>query len=110
MPWQGERSVTSAQTYGTGRIAAGELFVVTLNKWFRRFGIRDPVTDRYFVNTETIAAREKQQALKEKTDLVIADSERVQAVGQDVPGNWCQCSRTGEFDGSNSVCRVSEVL
>jgi N12 class adenine-specific DNA methylase len=85
VPWQGERSVASTQTFGTGRISAGELFVVTLNQMVPTIRDRDPVTDRYFVNTEeTIAAREKQQALKEHLVPGCSPIRTVRALGQDV--------------------------
>ena len=111
VPWQGERSVASTQTFGTGRITAGELFVVTLNQMVPTIRDRDPVTDRYFVNTEeTIAAREKQQALKEKfRSWVFADSERCERLVR-MYNDLFNAVRLREFDGSRlSLPGFSEV-
>lgn len=101
VPWQGEKSVASTQTYGTGRITAGELFVVTLNQMVPTIRDCDPVTDRYHVNTEeTIAAREKQQALKEKfRSWVFADSERCERLVR-MYNDQFNAVRLREFDGS----------
>lgn len=111
VPWQGERSVASTQTYGTGRISAGELFVVTLNQMVPTIRDRDPVTDRYFVNTEeTIAAREKQQALKEAfRSWVFADPERCERLVR-MYNDQFNAVRLREFDGSRlSLPGFSEV-
>lgn len=101
VPWQGERSVASTQTFGTGRISAGELFVVTLNQMVPTIRDRDPVTDRYFVNTEeTIAAREKQQALKEAFGAwVFADANRCERLVR-LYNDQFNSVRLREFDGS----------
>jgi N12 class adenine-specific DNA methylase len=111
VPWQGERSVASTQTYGTGRMTAGELFVVTLNQMVPTIRDRDPVTDRYFVNTEeTIAAREKQQALKEAfRSWVFADPERCERLVR-MYNDQFNAVRLREFDGSRlSLPGFSEV-
>jgi N12 class adenine-specific DNA methylase/predicted RNA methylase len=112
VPWQGERSVASTQTYGTGRISAGELFVVTLNQMVPTIRDRDPVTDRYFVNTEeTIAAREKQQALKEAFGAwVFADPARCERLVR-LYNDQFNSVRLREFDGSGlALPGFSEVF
>jgi N12 class adenine-specific DNA methylase/predicted RNA methylase len=112
VPWQGERSVASTQTYGTGRISAGELFVVTLNQMVPTIRDRDPVTDRYFVNTEeTIAAREKQQALKEAFGVwVFADPARCERLVR-LYNDQFNSVRLREFDGSGlALPGFSEVF
>lgn len=111
VPWQGERSVASTQTYGTGRMTAGELFVVTLNQMVPTIRDRDPVTDRYFVNTEeTIAVREKQQALKEAfRSWIFADPERCERLVR-MYNDQFNAVRLREFDGSRlSLPGFSEV-
>lgn len=112
VPWQGERSVASTQTFGTGRISAGELFVVTLNQMVPTIRDRDPVTDRYFVNTEeTIAAREKQQALKEAFGAwVFADASRCERLVR-LYNDQFNSVRLREFDGSGlALPGFSEVF
>jgi N12 class adenine-specific DNA methylase/predicted RNA methylase len=112
VPWQGERSVASTQTFGTGRISAGELFVVTLNQMVPTIRDRDPVTDRYFVNTEeTIAAREKQQALKEAFGAwVFADANRCERLVR-LYNDQFNSVRLREFDGSGlALPGFSEVF
>lgn len=112
VPWQGERSVASTQTFGTGRISAGELFVVTLNQMVPTIRDRDPVTDRYFVNTEeTIAAREKQQALKEAFGAwVFADPDRCERLVR-LYNDQFNSVRLREFDGSGlALPGFSEVF
>jgi N12 class adenine-specific DNA methylase/predicted RNA methylase len=112
VPWQGERSVASTQTFGTGRISAGELFVVTLNQMVPTIRDRDPVKDRYFVNTEeTIAAREKQQALKEAFGAwVFADASRCERLVR-LYNDQFNSVRLREFDGSGlALPGFSEVF
>mgnify|MGYP001219942349 FL=1 len=112
VPWQGERSVASTQTFGTGRISAGELFVVTLNQMVPTIRDRDPVTDRYFVNTEeTIASREKQQALKEAFGAwAFADANRCERLVR-LYNDQFNSVRLREFDGSGlALPGFSEVF
>jgi N12 class adenine-specific DNA methylase len=78
VPARSERSVAATQTYGTPRILANELFVLALNQMVPTIRDHDPLKDRSVVNSEeTIAAREKQHALKEAfRSWVFADPER----------------------------------
>lgn len=72
-------SVASTQVYGTSRINAVALFTLSLNQMVPTIYDADPRdSDKRVVNqTETIAAREKQQELKDKfVEWLWSDDER----------------------------------
>jgi N12 class adenine-specific DNA methylase len=111
VPWPGERSVASTQTYGTRRMTAGELFLISLNQTVPTIRDRDPVTERSVVNPqETLVAREKQQALKEQfRSWVFADPERCERLVRRYNDQF-NAVRLRAFDGSGlSLPGFSEV-
>jgi len=71
-------SVPATQTYGTNRVNAITLFDQALNQVVPTIYDTDPLSDKRVVNQkETIAAREKQQLLKEKfQEWLWSDGER----------------------------------
>lgn len=72
--------VAATQTYGTDRVNAITLFNLALNQTVPTVYDQDPLKDKQVVNQkETIAAREKQQAIKEKfQEWLWADEARAQ--------------------------------
>jgi adenine-specific DNA methylase len=72
--------VAATQTYGTNRVNAITLFEQALNQTVPTVYDRDPIKDKQVVNQkETIAAREKQQLLKDKfQEWLWADEARAQ--------------------------------
>jgi N12 class adenine-specific DNA methylase len=66
VPEHTKHSVVATQTYGTKRVPASTLFLQALNLQLPTVRDRDPHTERYMVNKpETVAARERQQQLRE---------------------------------------------
>jgi len=65
--WNAKQSLKVTQEYGTSRMNAIELVQCALNVQVPTVRDRDPLTDRYFVNSdETLAAREKLGLIKDR--------------------------------------------
>jgi len=100
--WSARQNVKVTQELGTSRMNAIELVLAALNVQVPTVRDRDPETDRYFVNPdETLAAREKLGALKERfAAWVFEDSARRERLCR-VYNDLFNATRPRQFDGSH---------
>lgn len=97
-------AVSCTQTYGTGRVNAITLFEQALNQQVPTVYDTDPFTEKRVVNQkETIAAREKQQLLKEKfQEWLWADEERAKKLVR-LYNDQFNSTVPRKYDGSHLV-------
>jgi len=100
--WNAQRNVKITQEWGTKRMNAIELVQAALNVQVPTVRDRDPVTDRYHVNsTETLAAREKLGALKERfAAWAFEETERRERLCR-IYNDLFNATRPRRFDGSH---------
>ena len=100
--WSARQNVKVTQELGTSRMNAIELVLAALNVQVPTVRDRDPETDRYFVNPdETLAAREKLGALKERfAAWVFEDTARRERLCR-VYNDLFNATRPRQFDGSH---------
>lgn len=100
--WRARSSVAATQDFGTSRANAISLFEEALNQRVPTVYDRDPVKDKQVVNQqETIAAREKQQAIKERfVEWVWADDERSERLVR-LYNDQFNCNVPRRYDGKH---------
>jgi len=100
--WSARQNVKVTQEWGTPRMNAIELVLAALNVQVPTVRDRDPATDRYHVNpAETLAAREKLGALKERfAAWAFEDSVRRERLCR-IYNDLFNATRPRRFDGSH---------
>lgn len=100
--WRARQNVKVTQEWGTARMHAVELLQAALNVQVPTVRDRDPLTDRYHVNpAETLAAREKFGALKERfADWAFEDSRRRERLCS-LYNTLFNATRPRRFDGAH---------
>lgn len=100
--WKARHSVLVTQEFGTPRQNALELIQCALNVQVPTVRDRDPVTDRYYVNSaETLAAREKLGRIKERfSEWVFADTQRREALCR-LYNDTFNATRARVYDGAH---------
>ncbi len=100
--WTARQNVKVTQEFGTARMNAIELVLAALNVQVPTVRVRDPETDRYFVNPdETLAAREKLGKLKERfAAWAFEETERRERLCR-IYNDLFNATRPRQFDGSH---------
>lgn len=100
--WNARHNVKVTQEWGTGRMNAIELVLAALNVQVPTVRDRDPATDRYHVNpVETLAAREKLGALKERfATWAFEETERRERLCR-IYNDLFNATRPRRFDGQH---------
>ncbi|MEQ7989529.1 DEAD/DEAH box helicase family protein [Xanthomonas hortorum] len=100
--WKARQNVKVTQEFGTERMNALELVQCALNVQVPTVRDRDPVTDRYFINSaQTLAAREKLGLIKERfAAWVFSDTHRREALCR-IYNDTFNATRPRSYDGSH---------
>jgi N12 class adenine-specific DNA methylase len=100
--WEARQNVKVTQEFGTSRMNAIELVQCALNVQVPTVRDRDPVTDKYYVNSdETLAAREKLGLVKERfAAWAFSETERRERLCR-IYNDLFNATRPRHFDGSH---------
>jgi len=100
--WEARQNVKVTQEFGTSRMNAIELVLCALNVQVPTVRDRDPVTDKYHVNSdETLAAREKLGLVKERfASWAFSETERRERLCR-IYNDLFNATRPRHFDGSH---------